>query len=993
MKFAAILKSLLLLTAMSLLVACGGGSSGGDSVFQPPSIRITATPSASSAMPGQAVEVQVRVTNANGSAIADGTTVNATLSPSNAGTIRYAPTNGAVSESASGPTTGGVVSFRYTAGGSGNVTLTFSTTGTAGTATTNATIAVSGTGDYRLQIAATRTELPVNLYAVSPFLGSPFMSEVTVTVRSGNGQPVNKEDGIQVSINPIDNTGGFTRLDDPETECEDDDVPSEGCNEFLTRMGQAPVDVVAGKATLFVHSLQSTGTTTLTVTTVDDATNQTVTATQVFTIVAATPPTPTQLALDLASGPIYVQGAGGNSSGLLDIHVRDAIGQPVPEPVAAGTAYNNYRLEIIGTGLETGSVPGMTRLSGVNAAGVTVSGSRIDLRTTAGIGAANFIAGDQVGSFVVRLTADRADNNVDNGISDPVSVERSVVVSDGRLFDLEITQPVVNALTINPSSGDIEVNDDGIAIPPSPDATYSITVAVIATDRLGNPVLPGTQIRFGTIDEPQATGVGDYYISGGNGDPQEGGTLFTAVGGQFLSAGGGVGPGDTLVVMGEEVIGNQDLESARTVSQVHSQTSLSVDYRFNHNDTTGQSVDYHGVLPYIIGRSADGNITATAATNEMGVAVTKLNYPVSKLGKVAVIWAQGDGPVVAGQPKKVTDVEFAYFAGVAPAQMVVSPSVLPANTTQDVTVCLYDALSVPIGGVSVGFAFQNLAGSGWVDDIANSGTVEHVTAFGSGCTTATVRTQGVLEGEDEPELIFSAAGAEGVVTFSFQPLVLLANPTAMRSGGVVTLTLVNNNGVPQPGHQIVGSCEGQNGATIWLNPNPGITNASGQTTATIRANNLDQLGSAGSGSCTFETADGSASATVTLQGEDLCLLQVSPLPAGCPVAEPDQFALNVVVSPGATAGTYSITSSPAGINCSATSGTSSMCAPSNFNEGTQVTLTTTAPASCNPVDPGCSPGGVPVFTGWTGDCVAVSGSPLQARVQMNGARSCTAVWE
>lgn len=991
MKFAAILKSLLLLTAVSLLVACGGGSSGGDSVFQPPSIKITATPSASSAAPGQSVEVQVRVTNANGSAVADGTSVSATVSPGNSGTIRYVPSNGASSDASNGPTSGGTVNFRYTAGGSGNVTLTFSTAGSAGTATTTATIAVSGTGDQRLQISATRTELPVNVHGVLPFMGSPYMSEVTVTVRDGNGQPVNKEDGIQVSLNPVDNTGGFSTLDDPSTEC-DLAEGLDGC-EFYIRMGQAPVDVVAGKATIFVHSLQATGTTTLTVTTQDEVTNQTITATKVFTIVAATPPLPTQLALDLASGPIYVQGAGGNSNGLLDIHVRDALGQPVPDPVAASAAYNNYRLEIVGTGLETGSVPGVARLNGVNAAGVTVSGSRIDLRTTAGVGAANFIAGNQVGSFVIRLTADRADNNVDNGISDPVSVERSVVVSDGRLFDLEITQPVVNALTINPAGGDIEVNDDGIAIPPSPDATYSITVAVIATDRLGNPVLPGTQIRFGSIDEPQATGVGDFYISGGNGDPQEGGTLFTAAGGQFLSAGGGVGPGDTLVVMGEEVIGNQDLESARIVSQVHSQTSLSVDYRFNHNDTTGQSVNYQGVLPYIIGRSADGNITATAATNDMGVAVTKMNYPVSKLGKVAVIWAQGDGPVVAGQPKKITDVEYAYFAGVAPARMVVSPSVLPANTTHDVTICLYDALSVPIGGVPVGFAFQNLAGSGWVDDVSGAGTVENVTEFGSGCTTATVRTQGVLEGEDEPELIFSAAGAEGVVTFSFQPLVLLANPTAMRGGGVVTLTLVNNNGVPQPGHQIVGSCEGQNGATIWLNPNPGVTNASGQTTTTIRANDLDQLGGAGSGSCTFETADGSASATVTLQGEDLCLLQVSPLPAGCPVVAPEQFALNVVISPGATAGTYSLTSSPAGISCSATSGTSSSCAPSNFNEGTQVTLTTTAPASCNPADPGCSSGGVPVFTGWTGDCVALSGNPLQARVQMNGVRSCTAVWE
>lgn len=987
MKFAAILKSLLLLTAASLLTACGGGSSGGDSVFQPPAIRITATPSASSAAPGQAIEVQVRVTNADGSVVADGSNVNATIAPGNSGTIRYVPSNGSSSTATSGPTSGGVVNFRYTAGGSGNVTLTFSTSGTAGTATVSTNIAVSGTGDQRLQIAVTRTELPVNIHGVLPFMGSPYMSEVTVTVRDGNGQPVSKEDGINVSLNPIDNTGGFSTLDDPETEC---DYPDslDGC-EFLIRMGQAPVDVMAGKATLFVHSLQATGSTTLTITTLDEVTNQTITATQVFQIVAATPPLPTQLALDLASGPIYVQGAGGNSSGLLDIHVRDALGQPVPDPVAAGTAYNNYRIEIVGA-----SGAGAPRLNGVNAAGTSVSGQAINLRTTAGVGAANFIAGSNVGSFVVRLTADRADNNVDNGISDPVIVERSVVVSDGRLFDLEITQPIVNALTINPHGGDIEVNSDGIAIPPSPDATYSVTVAVIATDRLGNPVLPGTQIRFGLIDEPQDTGIGDYYISGGDGDPQEGGTMFTAATGSFATAGGGAGPGDTLVVFGEDVIGNRDLESARTVTQVHSNTSLSVDYRFNHNDTTGQSVNYGGVLPYIIGRAADGNISATATTNEIGVAVTKMNYPVSKLGKVAVVWAQGDGPVVAGQPKKVTDVEFAYFAGVAPATLVVSPSVLPANTTRDVTICVYDALSVPMGGIPVNFAFQNLAGAGWVDDMVGTGTVDNVTEFGSGCTTATVRTQGVLEGDEEPELIFSAVGASGTVTFSFQPMVLLANPTAMRSGGVVTLTLVNNNGVPLPGHQIVGTCEGQNGATVWLNPGPGVTNASGQTTATIRVNNLDQLGSAGSGSCTFETVDGSASATVTLQGEDLCSIYVSPLPAGCPSTGPTpQFTLTMAISSGptASAGAYMVSSSPAGINCnvpaSAMGNAAANCTVlaggiADFDQGTSVTLVADSTVAGA------------VFSSWAGaSCNAIPTKQPIATVQMNQARNCIAVWQ
>lgn len=1082
MKFAAILKSLLLVTAVSLLAACGGGSSGGDSAFQPATVRITATPTANSVEAGKFIEIAVKVTQANGANVADGTVVNSTVTPSTNGvleSIRNGTTGGA-----SGTTVGGIVNFVFTGSGAGGATtLTFSTADGAGKSVTatvsvnvvpapvnnwrmtiemlpaaipvngrsdvrvrvlqangspvadgtvvnaasfpgsagafasatastvggnalftyqaqgnvadveftfsttdtdtnrqvsaTSTLRIARIDDARLSLAAVRTQLPVNRFGVDPFLGSPYMAEVTVTVKDSNGQPVNKEDGIQVSINPVGNTGGFTTLDDPATECKPEEN-YQGC-EFYIRMGQAPVDVTAGKATVFVHSLNFTGSTTLTVTTVDPVSGTTIAASQDFQIVATSPPLPSQLTLAGPTNALYVEQSGGNNSGQMHIEVRDPIGQPVPDPVAGSTAFNNYQLEILGTGS-----PISARLRGTDASGATVTGTKIKLRTTAGIGGATFIGGSDAASYIVRLSADRADNNVDNGISDAVTVERSVVVSDGRLYDLEITQPSVNALTVNPSGGGIEVTEYGdLTIPVSPDGTYSVTVGVIATDRLGNPVLPGTEIRFGLIDEPQASGIGDYYITGGDGNPEEGGKLFTAVTGQFRTAGGGVGPGDTLVIFGEEVIGNREMESARTVSQVNSETSLSVDYRFNLNDTTGNNVDYGGILPYVIGRAADGNIVASAQTNEIGVATTKLNFPVSWLGKRAIIWAQGDRAMdVAGaSPRKVADVEYAFFAGVAPAQLVVSPKVLPANSTRDVTVCLYDALSAPIGGIPVDFAFQDLIGVGKVDGTVGSGVVAAWTAFGSGCTTAQVQTSGMLEGEGEPKLVFSAAGASGEVTFSFAPLILMANPSAMTSGGTVTLTLLDANGVPQPGFQLRGSCEGSGGATISLVSGPGVTNSAGKTTVLIDAINLHQVGSAGSGECTFETADGSAQTVVMLQGIDLCTLGTSPPIAGCPEPDVDQMTLTVqiAVAAGAPAGSYTVTTAPGGGACTnTTSGAAATISCTiDFDEGTPVILNTTGPSGA-------------VFSGWSGTCAPSIAQ--QATAQMDGPRNCTAAW-
>jgi hypothetical protein len=1086
MKFASILKSLLLVTAVSLLAACGGGTSGGDSAFQPATVRITATPTATSVQAGQFIDISVKVTQANGANVADGTVVNTVVTPGSNGVLYFIKRNpdGTVELVESGSTVGGIANFRFVgAGAGGNTTLTFSTANGAGNSvtasvtinvvpapannwrltvdmlpaaipvngrsdvrvralqangspvadgtvisatafpasagsfssatastvggvaaftyqaqgnvvdvemtfsttdpdtnrqvSTTSTLRIARLDDARLHLAPVRTTLPVNRFAVEPFLGSPYMAEVTITVKDSNGQPVNMEDGIQVSINPVGNTGGFTTLDDPETDCDMEDN-YKGC-EFYIRMGQAPVDVTAGKATVFVHSLNSTGRTTLTVTTVDPVSGTTIAASQEFQIVETSPPLPSQLALVGPTNSLYVEQSGGNNSGQLHIEVRDPIGQPVPDPVAGSTAFNNYQLEILGTGS-----PISARLRGIDAGGATVSGTKIDLRTTAGIGGATFIGGSDAASYIVRLTADRADNNVDNGISDPVKVERSVVVSDGRLYDLEITQPTVNALTVNPSGGGIEVTEYGdLTIPVSPDGTYSVTVGVIATDRLGNPVLPGTEIRFGLIDEPQATGIGDYHIAGGDGNPEEGGKLFTAATGRFRTAGGGVGPGDTLVIFGEEVIGNRELEGARTVAQVNSDTSLSVDYRFNLNDTTGNNVDYGGILPYVIGRAADGNIVASAQTDQIGVATTRLNFPVSWLGKRAIIWAQGDRAMdqAGASPRRVADVEFAFFAGVAPAQLVVSPNVLPANATSNVTVCLYDALGAPMGGVPIGFAFQELVGTGKVDGVSGSGVVANLTAFGSGCTNAVVQTSGMLEGDGEPKLVFMSAGASAEVTFTFSPLVLMANPSAMISGGTVTLTLLDANGVPQPGFQIRGTCEGSGGASVGIVTGPGVTNGAGRTTALIDAIGLNQIGGAGSGECTFETADGSAQAVVTLQGRDLCTLGTSPPIPGCPEEEVDQVTLTIeiAVAAGAPAGSYTVTTAPGGNACTnTTSGTAqSVSCTIDFDEGLPVVLNTTGPAGA-------------VFSGWSGTCAPSIAQ--QATAQMDGPRSCKASW-
>lgn len=970
-------KSVVLLASAAVLTACGGGGGGGnDSGFNPPGLRISATAATASVQAGRTVDVAVRLTQANGAAVPDGTAISAIATPGNLGSV--------VGLGAAGPngsnqatTVGGNANFRFTGGAVGSGNLTFSAAdSTAPSRTVTATVGIQVTpGIDRLTIEATTTTLPINAFNVAPFVGSPYLAEVTITVRTASGQLVNADNGAQVSVNPVGNTGGFSTLDDATTT----DV-----NEFTVRLGQGPVDVVAGKATVFMHSLNFSGTTVMTVTAQDPETSETVTASQTFTITSTTSRLPSEVQVSPTTAPQYVQGSGGNTSGQFEVRVNDGIGQPVPNPVSGSSAFNNVRLEIVGDA--SGA-----RLVGLNAAGQSVSGTSVNVRTTTGISGGTLLSGTVVGNVLIRATSDRADNNVDNGISDPVIGQRTVAVSDGVLFDIDITQPITNALTVNPvDTGATPAPGTGVTVPVSPDGSYSLTVGAIATDRLGNPVIPGTTISFGLIDEPQATGFGDFFISGLDGDPAEGGTTFTAPGGAFTTAGGGAGPGDALVLFGENVIGQRDHESARRIASVNSRSSLTVNRRFNNNDTTGVVVNSGPVLPYIIGRAADGNITASATTNALGVVRVQMNYPVSKLGKNVIVWAQGDGDLVGGSPESVADVEFLAFAGVAPATLIVSPSTIPGNTTTNVIACVVDALGSPIGGVSVGFGFTGLGtGTGRIDGTTGAGTLASRTGF-DGCVTGVVNTSGLLASGGGID--FSAAGDTAQVTIEVGTLILTANPSAFfGTGGTTTLRLVDGGGRPVSGAQLTGTCTGANGAILQTAPaagGSGVTDANGEARFSITTENLNQVNVAGSGSCTYRTASGTPSTIVTVQGVDVCDQGFSPEPVGCTATPTTQVGLTLNLV-GTVAGTGAVAQSvPAGIACTKPDAANQTCTAS-FVQGSSLSLLVTP-------QPNGPDGARRVI--FTGDCVGVSvpalptlsGETRSATVVMSAARTCTA---
>lgn len=900
MKVPTNMKQLISVFAAFLLAGCGGGS--GNDAFSPvtpassrivisaisqtiPSNRSGFAPEPNSPYTTQ---INVRFNRADGAAVADGTVVSLRIDNVAVGGISILddPETDDINEFTTlfgvvpTETSGGLATFFFHSGPvPGSAILTASGVDPANGQTITATFQVSvsvGPEPFdRLTIEPVRTVLPPNSFGVRPFLGSPFISEVTVTRRRIDGSLIgasNTEDGggIGVSINPV-TSGAFSTLDDPETE---DDQDPDSANEFLILLGQGPVDVVAGKATLFFHSF-GPGQSTMTVTAVDPDTGANLSRQVTFTVVDTAPALPSQLGFLSLAPPLYVPESGGNSNYAFQIFLDAGNGQGVPDPVAAGSAVNNLQLEILSDGAQGGESLTVVGANGGNAEGRTVS-----TRSFAGIASGVFRAGTRQGTLAIRATADRRDNNVDNGIQDPVITQQSLTVSDGKLFSLQITIPDTNALRINRVDPNVAIAGNPV-VPPDPDGTYSLTVSAIGLDRQGNPILPGTPITFGLVDSPitgfPSTGSGSFVIAGGDGNPQEAGFGFTAPGGQFQTAGGGAGPGDTILVFGEESPGNRDLESARTVESVASQTSLSVTTRFNRNDDTGQIVDNGPVLPYLVGRGTIGNISSSAAADELGVATTTLNYPTNAIGHVVAVWARGIGDSVAGVAEQVTDAELIVYPGVAPATVVVSPSVIPANTTQQVTICVFDAASAPVQGFPIGFQFTNPPSTATVDGTPLNGVVGTPTGT-NGCTVATVTTAGIANGGTTRNVIFGAGGGSATVAIVGPEIsILQAFPSSfIGTGGRVNLRLLDGNGQPISGVFITATCTGEGGAAFFITEPPGITDADGRTSSLITTSGLIGAEDVGSGLCTFRAAGGTPSVDVQFIGVDICRFAFSP---------------------------------------------------------------------------------------------------------------------
>lgn len=507
-----------------------------------------------------------------------------------------------------------------------------------------------------------------------------------------------------------------------------------------------PVTLSGSMAQCIFQAGTKTGTATVVATYTDPNGQSAQTSLQIQVGAATNTGLPSSFSTQISGLPIYVSGQSKNSQAVISAYLYDPANQPV-----GNNGANNVQASIVGSTLGGAYLIG----SGGQSGSTVVTQSQ----GSSGLAQLTLVSGSQSGTLTIALTADGADNNVDNGIQQPVTKNITVAISDGRIASLSFGGPYINAIQNNKVSTPIASGDS------LDQGTYSRSISVVATDANGNPV-PNATIRFGLIDSPLSAGSypsvdfspqppavtstsTSFAIQGSKGNPVEGGNSFSENDGvNLLTA--GVRPLDRLILTPSEQGTQRDMLGSRMVSALTSNSSVSTTTNFATPVTPGYVDGFN--IPWVIGRAQYGNIGTTAATDSNGVANTFVTYPVSRINQPIILTAEADDGV--------SSVFNAYYVATAGGSLTSSVTTIPAGTTTSVTMCAYDANQVPLANTTISAGLTNGA----------SITGSLVTG-GNGCANFTVDTTKVPAGTQSFGIPFSVGAGtnQQTATITVQP--------------------------------------------------------------------------------------------------------------------------------------------------------------------------------------------------------------------------------
>jgi hypothetical protein len=273
----------------------------------------------------------------------------------------------------------------------------------------------SGTvsADYQISLRADKTLLPLNVAGSPAGIGvyAPFTTTLYVQASVG-GQPIPGGTGI-FGCNLVQGleSGALYYLDG-NSEHEDATTKAPLAYRAVT------LDSNSGAASFHFHSGAKAGTARITCSVTDPRDKQQKSASVDIAVGGATG----QAASISAIAAYPTLGTQGNlnnvrTSTAIEAHVLDDANQPVPAPTKA-----NLQVAVVSSAAATGA----RLLAGVQ------SGSVVQVSTVGGVGLFSLASGPNEGTILLQMTADRFDNDVTNGIQDPIIQLLAVSVTAGN---------------------------------------------------------------------------------------------------------------------------------------------------------------------------------------------------------------------------------------------------------------------------------------------------------------------------------------------------------------------------------------------------------------------------------------------------------------------------------------------------------------------------------------------------------------------------------
>lgn len=527
-------------------------------------------------------------------------------------------------------------------------------------------------------ITADKTTLQTNLFSGLPNPSRPFTNTITVQVtKSGNLYPA---ENVAIDIVSGLASGSLYYLDGDPAHEECPAVTPDTCPPVETvplAYRRLVFEKTTGTVTGHFHASSTPGTVVLRASAQDPNTKATVTADMTITVgPGVSTGQPAVVRFVIPSDPLYITGQGRQDVKRFQVAVLDDANQPVPNPTG-----NNLRLQLLPSRPNGGE-----KLVAISASGNNEQGDIVNTRTINGVAEVALHSGNKPGTVVIAAIADRADNNVDNGIQSSVSDVDTIPISSGEIASLTFTGPypgavVARANELTLGSGDT-IDNTG--------AVYTRAITVLAVDEFGNPPPPGEFVTFRLMDGPMTgyptLGRGTFTIAGDDGNPQEGQNTFTTpAGGSSL-----LGASTNCQLVLEGGAGQEGSWLINGQSQAH---LLAVFNTFNPVANTGFTVPYTIGCPPYTGNVANSINDVVVQTDADGIASTIMNYPRTQLGRCFKLTAEANGGrvgAVMGKEKLGNTVSgdpcTSWYLGIPTGSTL---SVIPASDQN---------LQVPVGG-------------------------------------------------------------------------------------------------------------------------------------------------------------------------------------------------------------------------------------------------------------------------------------------------------